>query len=85
MCCPIDSKTSKLIDDIRNMKEELKSLSQVDEFAKYSKLERKILKARQELDNTKGDSSSLRLQTKAGLVTFWRMLGVSVKLQKKIN
>ena len=82
MCCPIDSKTSKLIDDIRNMKEELKSISQVDEFAKYSKLERKILKARQELDNTKGDSSTLRLQTKAALVTFWRMLGVSVKTQK---
>ena len=64
------------------MKEELKSISQVDEFAKYSKLERKILKARQELDNTKGDSSTLRLQTKAALVTFWRMLGVSVKTQK---
>ena len=81
----IDPVTTRLLDDIKNMKEELKSVSQVDDFAKYSKLERKILKARQELDNTKGDSSTLRLQTKAGLVTFWRMLGVSVKLQKKIN
>ena len=59
------------------MKEELKSVSQVDDFAKYSKLERKILKARQELENSKGGSNTSRLQTKVAIVSFWRMLGVS--------
>ena len=57
------------------MKEELQSLSQVDEFAKYSKLERKIIKTRQELDDSKKDTSSSRIQTKAAIVTFWRFLG----------
>ena len=73
----IDPVTTKLLDDIKNMKEELKSVSQVDDFAKYSKLERKILKARQELENSKGGSNTSRLQTKVAIVSFWRMLGVS--------
>ena len=75
LCCPIDAASSKLINEINKMKEELKSVSQVDEFAKYSKLERKIIKTRQELDDSKKDTSSTRLQTKAALVTFWRFLG----------
>ena len=73
----IDPITTRLLDDIKNMKEELKSVSQVDDFAKYSKLERKILKARQELENSKGGSNTSRLQTKVAIVSFWRMLGVS--------
>ena len=73
----IDPVTTRLLDDIKNMKEELKSVSQVDDFAKYSKLERKILKARQELENSKGGSNTSRLQTKVAIVSFWRMLGVS--------
>merc|ERR1711953_720803 len=71
----IDPVTTRLLDDIKNMKEELKSVSQVDDFAKYSKLERKILKARQELENSKGGSNTSRLQTKVAIVSFWRMLG----------
>merc|ERR1711953_867671 len=71
----IDPITTRLLDDIKNMKEELKSVSQVDDFAKYSKLERKILKARQELENSKGGSNTSRLQTKVAIVSFWRMLG----------
>ena len=73
----IDPVTSKLLDDIKNMKEELKSISQADDFAKYSKQERKILKARQVLENSKSGSNTSRLQTKAAIVSFWRMLGVS--------
>ena len=73
----IDPVTTRLLDDIKNMKEELKSVSQVDDFAKYSKLERKILKARQELENSKGGSNTSRLQTKVAIVSLWRMLGVS--------
>ena len=73
----IDPVTSRLLDDIKNMKEELKSISQADDFAKYSKQERKILKARQELENSKSGSNTSRLQTKAAIVSFWRMLGVS--------
>ena len=73
----IDPVTTRLLDDIKSMKEELKSVSQVDDFAKYSKLERKILKARQELENSKGGSNTSRLQTKVAIVSFWRMLGVS--------
>ena len=76
----IDPITTRLLDDIKNMKEELKSVSQVDDFAKYSKLERKILKARQELENSKGGSNTSRLQTKVAIVSFWRMLGVSFEV-----
>ena len=59
-------------------KKELETLSQVDEFAKYSKTERKINQLRQKLEAISKDQSMAKMQAKAAFHTMWRILSVSV-------
>ena len=60
----INQESSHLIEEINSLKKEQNSISQVDEFARHSKLERKILKLRQELESLNHDTSYSRVQAK---------------------
>ena len=73
---PMKEEATNLVDEINQLKEELSKTSQSDEFAKYSKFERKILKLRQELDSHNKSTSVSRVQAKAAFVTMWRTIGV---------
>lgn len=78
LCIPVDKETCKIIQSINELKEALKNISQVDEFARYSKIERKINKLRQDLESKNSGTATIRLQSKAAFVTAWRTLGVKV-------
>merc|ERR1712110_89934 len=71
----VTQESSHLIEEIKSLKQEQNSISQADEFAKHSKLERKILKLRQELESQNHDSPLSRVQAKAAFVTLWRVVG----------
>ena len=77
---PVNQEISALVNQINTLKEELSQISQVDEFAKYSKTERKILKLRQELDSKNKSSSTSTIQAKAAFNTVWLTIAV-----RKIN
>ena len=70
-----------LKNEIMEMKKELETLSQVDDFAKYSKTERKINQLRQKLEAISKDQSMAKMQAKAAFHTMWRILSVSVCLK----
>ena len=52
-------------------------MSQADEFAKYSKIERKILQLRQMLDAKNKDQSALKTQTSSAFYKCWHIIAVS--------
>ena len=83
----IGEDASNLIKEINSLKKEQNSISQVDEFARHSKLERRILKARQELETFNQSVSVSRVQAKAAFVTLWRTIGglLSVLLMWNYN
>ena len=67
--------SSRLVEEINSLKNEQNSVSPVDEFAKHSKMERKILKLRQELESFNQDTSVSRVQAKAAFATIWKTIG----------
>ena len=67
--------STRLVDEINSLKNEQNSVSPVDEFARHSKLERKILKLRQELESSNQDTSVSRVQAKAAFATIWKTIG----------
>ena len=73
MVSPFSKETQTLLDDLKLLNNELETTSQVDEFAKYSKLERKVIKKRQELTSQNQGVSTSRLQSKAAFATLWRI------------
>merc|ERR1719369_1396161 len=70
---PFSNETQILLNELNSLKTELSRTSQVDEFAKHSKLERKIIKIRQELETHNKDNSASRFQAKAAFVSMWRI------------
>ena len=69
---------TELKNEIIETKRELETISQVDEFAKYSKTERKINQLRQKLESISKDQSMAKIQAKAAFHTMWRILSVSL-------
>ena len=69
---------TELKNEIVETKRELETISQVDEFAKYSKTERKINQLRQKLESISKDQSMAKIQAKAAFHTMWRILSVSL-------
>ena len=75
---PKNTEDAKLKNQIIELKNQLEQVSQADEFAKYSKIERKILQLRQMLDAKNKDYSALKSQTSSAFYKCWRILAVSV-------
>ena len=71
----VSYESTRLVDEINSLKNEQNSISPVDEFAKHSKLERKILKLRQELESFNQETSVSRVQAKAAFATIWKTIG----------
>ena len=65
-------------DEIKELKKQLNNISQADEFAKYSKIERKILQVRKNLEAMTKEQSILKFQTRAAFSTVWKIISVSV-------
>ena len=64
-------------DEIKELKKQLNNISQADEFAKYSKIERKILQVRKNLEAMTKEQSILKFQTRAAFSTVWKIISVS--------
>ena len=75
---PAQQEVTNLVNQINALKKELDTISQSEEFAKYSKIERKILKYRQELDSKNKSSSGSMLQAKAAFNTVWLTIMVII-------
>ena len=71
----VSYESTRLVDEINSLKNEQNSVSPVDEFARHSKLERKILKLRQQLESFNQDTSVSRVQAKAAFTTIWKTIG----------
>ena len=63
---------------ILDLKNQLEQMSQAEEFAKYSKIERKILQLRQMLDAKNKDQSALKSQTSSAFFRCWNIIAVSI-------
>lgn len=71
---PKNTEDTKLKNQIIELKNQLEQISQADEFAKYSKIERKILQLRQMLDAKNKDYSSQKSQTSSAFYKCWRII-----------
>ena len=71
----VSYESTRLVDEINSLKNEQNTLSPVDDFAKHSKLERKIIKLRQDLESFNQDTSVSRVQAKAAFATIWKTIG----------
>ena len=74
----MNSKEKALLDRIRELKAEQSGISMMDEFARYSKIERKLIKMRNELKEIASFRNEETSKAKYALnLTFYAVLGLA--------
>lgn len=74
--CPPSNQEQIILDEINELRKELSTISQTNEFARHSKVERKIMRARLSLDEYNKFRTTARLQARSAFVTVWRIVAV---------
>ncbi len=81
LSCPSGREEDTIKEEIADLKQELGTIDQVDEFSRFSKTERKINKAREKLVLYNNARTVASMQARSAFVTVWRVIAVRVCLR----